>query len=360
MKKILILPGDGIGPEVTDQCIKIIDFLNTKSNLAIKYEEALFGGASIDDNGQPLSNEVLEKALASDAVLLGAVGGPKWESLDHNLKPEKGLLTLRKELETFANLRPGKVFESLSNASSLKPEVLKNTDIFVVRELTGGIYFGEPRFSKTENGKRIASNPLVYDENEISRVAKTAFEIARKRKNKVTSLDKANVLEVMQLWRDVVSEIHEKNYKDVELEHLYIDNAAMQVIKRPSSFDVILASNLFGDIISDEVAELTGSLGMLPSASVGLNKAIYEPVHGSAPDIAGQNIANPIAAILSLSMMFKYSFNMDDISELIDDSIEKTLKNGFRTRDISSENNEKILNCDEMGDKILDYIKSML
>ena len=358
MKILLILPGDGIGPEVTKQCINIIDFFNNREHSKIEYEKDLFGGASIDDNGKPLNDIVLDKALDADAVLLGAVGGPKWENLDHELKPESGLLKLRKELRTYANLRPGKVFKSLSDASSLKPEVLKDTDIFVVRELTGGIYFGEPRFSKKVDGKRVASNPLVYDEDEIVRVAKVAFDIARKRKNKVTSLDKANVLEVMQLWRDVVTEVHNKDYQDIELEHLYIDNAAMQVIKRPSSFDVILAGNLFGDIISDEVAELTGSLGMLPSASVGENKAIYEPVHGSAPDIAGQNIANPIAAILSLSMMYKYSFNLDSISNIIEQAVANTLDSGLRTKDIGS-NNQKILNCDEMGDSILNNIKKI-
>ena len=299
MKRILILPGDGIGQEVTNECLKIISYF--QKDYEIEYTEDLFGGASIDAHGKPLTEEVLGKAMEADAVLLGAVGGPKWEQLEHTLKPEKGLLTLRKELEAFANLRPGKVFPALIDASSLKKSVVDGTDIFVVRELTGGIYFGEPRYIKEVGGKRIGANNLIYSEDEIARVARVAFDIARKRKNKVTSLDKANVLEVMQLWRDVVSEVHSNEFKDVELEHLYIDNAAMQVIKRPSTFDVILAGNLFGDIISDEIAELTGSLGMLPSASIGNKYGIYEPVHGSAPDIAGQNIANPIAAILSLS-----------------------------------------------------------
>ena len=305
MSKILILPGDGIGIEVTDECIKILNYF--KDTFEIEFEKEIFGGASIDKNGQPLTQEVLDKALTSDAVLLGAVGGEKWENIDHNLKPEKGLLMLRKELETFANLRPGKVFSALLSASSLKEEIVNHTDILVIRELTGGIYFGEPRFLKDINNKRVGANTLIYDEEEIVRVARVAFNYARKRKNKVTSLDKANVLEVMQLWRDVVNEVHKAEFSDVELEHLYIDNAAMQVIKRPSTFDVILAGNLFGDIISDEIAELTGSLGMLPSASIGESSAIYEPVHGSAPDIAGKNIANPIAAILSLSMLFKYN-----------------------------------------------------
>lgn len=358
MSKILILPGDGIGIEVTDECIKILNYF--KDTFEIEFEKEIFGGASIDKNGQPLTQEVLDKALTSDAVLLGAVGGEKWESIDHNLKPEKGLLMLRKELETFANLRPGKVFSSLLSASSLKEEIVNHTDILVIRELTGGIYFGEPRFLKDINNKRVGANTLIYDEEEIVRVARVAFNYARKRKNKVTSLDKANVLEVMQLWRDVVNEVHKAEFSDVELEHLYIDNAAMQVIKRPSTFDVVLAGNLFGDIISDEIAELTGSLGMLPSASIGESSAIYEPVHGSAPDIAGKNIANPIAAILSLSMLFKYSLNLDKVSELIDTAVSNTLDSGIRTRDINNNQSEPV-NCSEMGDKILaniDEIKS--
>ena len=351
MKKILILPGDGIGKEVINECMKVIDFF--KKSIEIEITEELFGGASIDAHGQPLTKDVLDKALESDAILLGAVGGPKWEELEHNLKPEKGLLTLRKELEAFANLRPGKVFPALINASSLKKDIVEGTDIFVVRELTGGIYFGEPRYVKNVGGKRIGANNLIYNEDEIARVANIAFEIARKRKNKVTSLDKANVLEVMQLWRDVVTEVHKNNFQDVELEHLYIDNAAMQVIKRPSTFDVILAGNLFGDIISDEIAELTGSLGMLPSASIGSKHGIYEPVHGSAPDIAGQNIANPIAAILSLAMLFKYSLNLDSVHDLIEKAVSETLNAGFRTKDIGYDNT---LTCSEMGDEILSNI----
>jgi 3-isopropylmalate dehydrogenase len=354
MKRILILPGDGIGQEVTNECLKIISYF--QKDHEIEYTEDLFGGASIDAHGKPLTKEVLEKAMEADAVLLGAVGGPKWEQLEHNLKPEKGLLTLRKELEAFANLRPGKVFPALIDASSLKKSVVDGTDIFVVRELTGGIYFGEPRYIKEVGGKRIGANNLIYSEDEIARVARVAFDIARKRKNKVTSLDKANVLEVMQLWRDVVSEVHSNEFKDVELEHLYIDNAAMQVIKRPSTFDVILAGNLFGDIISDEIAELTGSLGMLPSASIGNKYGIYEPVHGSAPDIAGQNIANPIAAILSLGMLFKYSLQMDDIHDLIENAVSEALNAGFRTKDIGIEDT---LTCSEMGDEILKNIDKL-
>ncbi len=354
MKRILILPGDGIGQEVTNECLKIISYF--QKDYEIEYTEDLFGGASIDAHGKPLTKEVLEKAMEADAVLLGAVGGPKWEQLEHTLKPEKGLLTLRKELEAFANLRPGKVFPALIDASSLKKSVVDGTDIFVVRELTGGIYFGEPRYIKELGGKRIGANNLIYSEDEIARVARVAFDIARKRKNKVTSLDKANVLEVMQLWRDVVSEVHSNEFKDVELEHLYIDNAAMQVIKRPSTFDVILAGNLFGDIISDEIAELTGSLGMLPSASIGNKYGIYEPVHGSAPDIAGQNIANPIAAILSLGMLFKYSLQMDDIHDLIENAVSEALNAGFRTKDIGIEDT---LTCSEMGDEILKNIDKL-
>ena len=359
MSKILILPGDGIGIEVTEECIKILNYF--KPMFDIEFEKELFGGASIDKNGQPLTQAVLDKALESDAVLLGAVGGEKWENLEHNLKPEKGLLMLRTELETFANLRPGKVFPALLSASSLKKEIVSNTDILVIRELTGGIYFGEPRFIKKVNKKRIGGNTLVYDEDEIRRIARMAFIYAKKRKNKVTSLDKANVLEVMQLWRDVVNEVHDSEFRDVELEHLYIDNAAMQVIKRPSTFDVILAGNLFGDIISDEIAELTGSLGMLPSASIGNKAGIYEPVHGSAPDIAGKDIANPIAAIMSLAMLFKYSLNLDNISELIDTAISNTLNSGIRTKDIHNDKDEEVVSCSQMGDIILtniDEIKS--
>ncbi len=354
MKKILILPGDGIGQEVANECLKVINFF--KKNHKIEHSEDLFGGASIDANGEPLTRDVLDKALEADAVLLGAVGGPKWENLEHNLKPEKGLLTLRKELEAYANLRPGKVFPALIDASTLKKNIVEGTDIFVVRELTGGIYFGEPRYIKKIGEKRVGSNNLIYNEDEIARVARKAFDIARLRNNKVTSLDKANVLEVMQLWRDVVSEIHQNEYKDVELEHLYIDNAAMQVIKRPSTFDVILAGNLFGDIISDEIAELTGSLGMLPSASIGDKHGIYEPVHGSAPDIAGQNIANPIAAILSLGMLFKYSLDLPEVHDLIEKSVSLTLDSGFRTKDIGTENT---LTCSEMGDEILKNIDKL-
>lgn len=354
MKKILILPGDGIGQEVTNECLKVINFF--KKDYEIEFSEDLFGGASIDEYGEPLCKKVLDKALEADAVLLGAVGGPKWENLDHNLKPEKGLLNLRKELEAYANLRPGKVFPALIDSSTLKKNIVQGTDIFVVRELTGGIYFGEPRYIKEINGKRIGANNLIYDEDEISRVARKAFEIARLRKNKVTSLDKANVLEVMQLWRDIVTEVHSNEFKDVELEHLYIDNAAMQVIKRPSTFDVILAGNLFGDIISDEIAELTGSLGMLPSASIGDKYGIYEPVHGSAPDIAGQNIANPIAAILSLGMLFKYSLNLTKIHDLIEKAVSITLDSGCRTKDIGAENT---LSCSEMGDEILKNIDKL-
>ena len=359
MAKILILPGDGIGIEVTNECLKIIDYFKKDFNFEI--EQDLFGGASIDKNGGPLSQSVLDKAIESDAVLLGAVGGEKWEKIDHHLKPEKGLLMLRKELEAFANLRPGKVFPALIGASSLKEESVRNTDILVVRELTGGIYFGEPRFVKTINKKRVGANTLIYNEDEIRRVAQEAFKHARRRNNKVTSLDKANVLEVMQLWRDVVNEVHETEFNDVELEHLYIDNAAMQVIKRPSTFDIILASNLFGDIISDEIAELTGSLGMLPSASIGEKNAIYEPVHGSAPDIAGKNLANPIAAIMSLAMLFEYSLNLNNVSDLIETAVSNTLNAGFRTQDINKDGKGTIVSCSGMGDEILrniDEIKS--
>ena len=356
-RKILLLPGDGIGPEVIDEVKKIINWFNDKKSLDFEIDEDLAGGCSYDKHGTPITDEVFYKALESAVVMLGAVGGPKWDNVEFSKKPERALLKLRKELKLFANLRPAICFKQLVDASTLKPEIVSGLDIMIVRELTGGIYFGEPRYSKIIDKRRVASNPLIYNEDEIARVAHEAFKISLKRNKKVTSLDKANVLEVMQLWRDVVTEVHEKYYKDeVELEHLYIDNAAMQVIKRPSTFDVILASNLFGDIISDEVAELTGSLGMLPSASTGNTKGIYEPVHGSAPDIAGKNIANPIAAILSLGMMFKYSFNEDKISDLIDHSISEVLNAGHRTKDIAKQS-DTTLSCDEMGDIILEEIK---
>ena len=358
MPKILLLPGDGIGSEVTNESIKILNFLNERENLGLEFEEALFGGACLDANNIPITDETIEIAKGSDAVLMGAVGGPKWDELPHEIRPERGLLRIRKELDAFANLRPAVVFGPLKNASTLKNEVVEGVDIMVVRELTGGIYFGTPRGIENIGGsEKKGTNTLSYTTNEIKRIAKVAFEISSKRGKKVTSVDKANVLEVMQLWRDTVTEVKESEFPEIELEHLYVDNAAMQLIRRPKSFDVILAGNMFGDIISDEAAQLTGSLGMLPSASIGTHGAIYEPVHGSAPDIAGQNLANPIASILTTAMMLKYSLNMDLLANKINKSVDNVLQSGYRTADIYEEGTKKV-GCTEMGNLILEDLKT--
>jgi len=356
LPKVLILPGDGIGVEVTNVSLEILKILADMHNIGFEFETDLFGGSSIDAHGVPITKEVLKKAKASDAVLMGAVGGPKWENLEHSKKPESGLLALRKELDAFANLRPAVVYPALADASTLKREVVEGVDIMVVRELTGGIYFGTPRgIEKLPNGEERGFNTLVYTTGEIVRIARVAFDIARKRRNKVTSIDKANVLEVMQLWRTVVTRVRDAEYPDVELEHLYVDNAAMQLIRRPRSFDVMLAGNLFGDIISDEAAQLTGSLGMLPSASIGAG-AIYEPVHGSAPDIAGQDIANPIASLLTCAMMLKYSFDMDVASNDIENAVKSVLEKGYRTADIYQEGTNRV-GCREMGNLIARALK---
>ncbi|MCZ6791703.1 MAG: 3-isopropylmalate dehydrogenase [Candidatus Dadabacteria bacterium] len=356
MPKVLVLPGDGIGVEVTNVSLDILNIIGEKYNIDFEFETEFFGGSSIDEHGIPITNEVIEKAKSADAVLMGAVGGPKWENLAHENKPESGLLALRKELDAFANLRPAIVYPALADASTLKREVVEGVDIMVVRELTGGIYFGRPRgIEKLKDGQEKGFNTLSYTTLEIERIARVAFDIARKRNKKLTSIDKANVLEVMQFWRTTVTRIGETEYPDVELEHLYVDNAAMQLIRRPKSFDVMLAGNMFGDIISDEAAQLTGSLGMLPSASIG-EGAIYEPVHGSAPDIAGQNMANPIAMILTSAMMLKYSFDLDQPARVIEEAVERVLEKGFRTADIYHEGTIK-LGCKEMGEEIAREIK---
>ena len=348
MPKVLVLPGDGIGVEVTEVSLGLLEIMGEKHGIEFEFEKADFGGSSLDAHGVPVTEDVLEKAKSADAVLMGAVGGPKWESYEHELKPESGLLALRKELDAFANLRPAVVYPALADASSLKREVVEGTDIMVVRELTGGIYFGKPRgIEDIPGGGQKAYNTLVYSTEEVERIARVAFDIARKRKKKLTSIDKSNVLEVMQFWRDIVSRIQENEYPDVELDHLYVDNAAMQLIRRPKSFDVILAGNMFGDIISDEAAQLTGSLGMLPSASIGKG-AIYEPVHGSAPDIAGQDIANPIASVLTSAMMLKYSLNEDGAAKELEQAVEAVLEKGYRTADIYQEGTRKV-GCQEMG-----------
>lgn len=360
-KKITLLPGDGIGPEVSNEAEKLLKLLEEKLDYKFEIIKKDFGGSAIDKFGVPLPEDTLESCKTSDAVLLAAIGGPKYDALPRDKRPETGLLGLRAGLKTFANLRPAIIFDALIDSSTLKKEILQGTDLIVIRELTGGVYFGKPKGIEIKNGIKVGFNNMIYSEPEVKRIAKVAFEIARKTNKKVTSIDKANVLDVSQLWRDVVIETA-KEYPDIALEHLYIDNAAMQLIKNPKQFDVILAENLFGDILSDEAAMLTGSIGMLPSASLGDGSlpAIYEPVHGSAPDIAGKNLANPIAMILSCAMMFKYSFNDEIASNLIFKSVEDVLNEGFRTKDICQSNEDILLGTKEMGKKIIDSLTQKL
>ncbi|NTW48944.1 MAG: 3-isopropylmalate dehydrogenase [Chlorobiales bacterium] len=349
--KIVSLPGDGIGQEVVASAEELIHVIAENFHLDIEIDQRLFGGCSYDKYGSMLTDETLEACKNADAVLLGAVGGPKWEALPHDKKPEAGLLKLRKELGLYANLRPAKVYNALVNASTLKSEVLKGTDFVVVRELTGGIYFGQPRGYDQNKGW----NTMVYERYEVERIARQAFDLARKRGKRVMSIDKANVLEVSQFWREVVHEVH-KQYPDVELKDMYVDNAAMQVVRNPKQFDVIVTSNLFGDILSDISGMITGSLGMLPSASLGDKYALYEPIHGSAPDIAGQNKANPLATIASVAMMFEYTFDMLKVARLIYDAIEKTLDKGYRTADIMGEGG-KLVSTTEMTAQLIASLK---
>jgi len=333
--KILILPGDGIGPEVVAEAVKVLRAADRRFGLGVELSEGLLGGAAIDAHGKPLPDETLAKARAADAILLGAVGGPKWDNIDRALRPEKGLLAIRAELGLFGNLRPAILYPQLAGASALKPEVVSGLDILIVRELTGGIYFGEPRGIRTlENGERQGFNTDIYSESEIRRIGRVAFEAARKRGKRLCSVDKANVLEVTVLWREVMTELAAE-YPDVELSHMYVDNAAMQLVRAPKQFDVVVTGNLFGDILSDAAAMLTGSIGMLPSASLDVNgKGMYEPVHGSAPDIAGQGKANPLATVLSLAMMLRYSFGKAEVADAIERAVGTVLDAGLRTGDI--------------------------
>ena len=357
--KILVLPGDGIGVEVADQAIRVIEKLN-EQGLNASYEKDLVGGASYDVNGEPLTKTVLEKAKSSDAILLGAVGGSKWDDVERSKRPEAGLLGLRKELELFANLRPALVFDALVSASALKNEVVNNLDIMIVRELTGGVYFGQHRgIEDTPNGKK-AIDTQIYHDYEIDRIARVAFDLARKRNNKVTSVEKANVMETGVLWREIVKETH-KDFSDITLENMLADNCAMQLVRNPKQFDVIVTDNLFGDLLSDCAAMLTGSLGMLPSASLGEEKngkrnGLFEPVHGSAPDIAGQDKANPIATILSLSMMLKYNLNKPDLSNKVESAVQQILSEGYRTGDIYTNEDQTLVSCSKMGDLIIERI----
>ncbi|KEA46614.1 3-isopropylmalate dehydrogenase [Campylobacter mucosalis] len=350
--RICVIKGDGIGPEIVDEAIKVLDVVSDKFGFSIDYDYKLMGGAAYDVFGEPLPDETLQSALNSDAVLFGAIGGQKWDNLPRDKRPESGLLKLRKSLEAFANLRPAMIYDELVSASTLKPEVLQDVDILVVRELTGGIYFGQPRKKEVDS----AFNTMIYSRQEIERIAKIAFEAAKKRKKRVCMVDKANVLEASQLWREVTSEVA-KNYPDISLEFMYVDNAAMQLVRNPRQFDVILTENLFGDILSDEASMVVGSIGLLPSASIGGKVGIYEPIHGSAPDIAGQGIANPIATILSGALMLRYALNEEEAASAIENAVKKALSDGYRTKDISAFGAKEICTTSEMGSIISGYIK---
>ena len=362
-RKILLLPGDGIGPEVMAEVEKIIEWFNSKKSLDFEIDKDLVGGAAYDKHGSPITDEAFYKAQESAAVILGAVGGPKWDNLDFSKKPERALLKLRKELKLFANLRPAICFKQLVEASTLKPEIVSGLDIMIVRELTGGIYFGEPRGIKPiENGERKGINTHTYTSSEITRVARVAFDLAKKRSNKVTSCEKSNVMEAGQLWKEEVQALHEKEYKDVELSHMLADNCAMQLLRNPKQFDVIVTDNLFGDMLSDQASMLTGSLGLLPSASLGAKnkdgemRAMYEPIHGSAPDIAGKGLANPIATILSFAMALRYSLDLDKEAEGLEKAVQDVLNDGLRTKDILSKGMKEI-STSKMGDAIISKLQ---
>ncbi len=357
-KKIAVLPGDGIGTEIVAEALKVLDVLTQDFGLQIETEEALIGGAAYDATGTPFPEATLNICRAADSVLLGAVGGPKWEPLDYSLRPERGLLGLRAELELFANLRPAILYPQLVAASTLKPEVVSGLDIMIIRELTGGIYFGKPRGRRVNGkGEREGFNTLIYNESEIRRIGHIAFQTAQKRNRRLCSVDKANVLECTELWREIMIEVA-KDYPDVELSHMYVDNAAMQLVRAPRQFDVMVTENMFGDILSDCAAMLTGSIGMLPSASLDQNgKGMYEPIHGSAPDIAGQGVANPIATILSVAMMLRHSFGDAANAERIEKAVIASLDEGYRTADIYSEGTRKVGTL-EMGAAIVSHLRA--
>ncbi|RMH20697.1 MAG: 3-isopropylmalate dehydrogenase [Gammaproteobacteria bacterium] len=352
-KKILVLPGDGIGPEIVAEAVKVLEFFNSKNGDPFVLETGLIGGSAYEETGAPLPEETLGKARASDAILLGAVGGYQWDSLDRELRPEKGLLGLRAGLDLYANLRPAILYSQLASASTLREEVVSGLDLMIVRELTGGIYFGQPRGIRTlENGEREGFNTLVYRESEIERIAHTAFQIASRRDKRVCSVDKANVLEVTGLWREVMEKVA-REYPEIELSHMYVDNASMQLVRNPKQFDVLVTTNMFGDILSDCAAMLTGSIGMLPSASLNRQgQGMYEPIHGSAPDIAGKGIANPMATILSVSMMMRYSLDSPEIADQIDAAVGRVLDAGYRTADIYTDGMKQV-GTSEMGDAMI-------
>lgn len=355
-KKICLLPGDGIGPEILAQGVKVLEAVAKKCGHKFHFEEALIGGQAIDQCNEPLPEKTIATCKASDAVFLAAVGGPKWDDLPAAKRPERGLLGIRKALGLFANLRPALLLPELAHACLLRADIAKRgLDLIVVRELTGDIYFGEPRGIEERNGERTGFNTMLYTESEIVRIAKVAFETARKRRKKVCSVEKSNVLETSRLWKEVVMSVH-KEYSDVELTHLYVDNAAMQLVRDPSQFDVILTGNIFGDILSDEASVITGSLGMLPSASLGADgPGLFEPIHGSAPDIAGQDKANPLATILSAAMMLRLGLQMADAADLIENAVRKTLADNYRTMDIM-EDGKKLVGCREMGDLVCERV----
>jgi 3-isopropylmalate dehydrogenase len=357
-RKVLVLPGDGIGPEIMGEVMRVAEFFDRRNIARFDLSQGLVGGSAYDADGTPLTDATLAEAMAADAVLFGSVGGPKWESLPFELQPERGLLRLRKEMDLFANLRPAVVFEALADASALKPDLVAGLDLMIVRELTGGIYFGHPRGIETmPDGSRRGINTEVYSEAEIERVVRTGFDLARKRQRRLTEVDKANVMESGVLWREVARRVH-ADYPDVELSFMYADNCAMQLVRAPKQFDVIVTSNLFGDILSDCAAMLTGSLGMLPSSSLGApdntgrRRALYEPVHGSAPDIAGKGVANPLASILSFAMMLRYSFDLAEAADLVENAVRNALAAGARTADIAQANTARLATR-QMGDAVL-------
>lgn len=359
-KHILLLLGDGIGPEVVAETVKVINWFSENSSVKFTTSEALLGGAAYDAVGTPFPQETVDAALKSDAVLLGAVGGPKWESLPIASRPEKGLLGIRKALGLFANLRPAQCFDALADASTLKHNVVAGLDIMIVRELTGGIYFGQPRGVETlPDGTRKGINTEVYTSPEVERIARVAFDLAAKRGGKLCSVDKANVLEATEMWREEVIKVHQAEYKNLELSHMYVDNAAMQLVRNPKQFDVMVTTNMFGDILSDIASMLTGSLGMLPSASLGApgTPGVYEPVHGSAPDIAGKGIANPLATILSFAMMLRYSFDLGAEADKLEKAVQKVLADGLRTADIMQDGKKKV-STSEMGDAVVKALSS--
>jgi 3-isopropylmalate dehydrogenase len=353
--KVLVLPGDGIGPEIVEQAVAVIQALQAKHGLDVELDNALLGGCAVDATGEPYPKETQAKARAADAILLGAVGGPKYDSLPRPQRPERGLLGIRKDLNLFANLRPANVFPELAAASSLKPELVAGLDILIVRELTGDIYFGEPRGIEQRNGERVGYNTMIYSESEIRRIVRVGFEAARKRSKKLCSVDKMNVLECTQLWRDVAEEVA-KEYPDVQLSHMLVDNAAMQLVRNPKQFDVMVTGNMFGDILSDEASMLTGSIGMLASASLDEHgKGLYEPIHGSAPDIAGKGVANPLATILSVAMMLRYSLARAELADKVESAVSKVLQQGLRTADIAGPG-EKTVGTAEMGRAVVELL----